>query len=718
MSTLQDTPSIYVMVDSLEQIEGTDADDHLDGGDGDDQLRGGLGHDHLHGGAFSSTTTQDEHEIYHDNSGSSDDEWWVEDWFYLYYKIENKVLVSGGNDQLWGEDGNDELEGGDADDLLYGGNGQDYLYGGVLGTFEGKKHEEELYSESGVDDHSLIDTLSTLLVYGGHDQLYGDAGDDVIVAGDGNDVAYGGDGDDMVYGGTATTRLTTTHQRVQATSIRVFNQQSTTSSFTVDEQSREDVLVTGGDDDLEGGAGQDTLYGGDGDDELAGGAGDDVVYGGHADVLQRNHEYVKSTTFSAAASTEEAWHQYQQYYISGGQDLLFGEDGLDQLYGGDGRDVLYGGADADYLDGGAQKTYTLSAMDRYGVLTETRLVVSGGDDQLYGGAGSDQLVGGDGNDRLDGGADADIMRGGTGRDYYYQDHVADTIIEWAGQGIDTVESTISMILGEHLENLVLSGQVSLHGIGNAANNILTAQDAGHHLQGMAGHDVLYGGAGQDTLDGGIGHDRMYGGAGDDVYIRNHRQDLIVEWADQGIDTVHSTISMILGEHLEHLTLIGSTTANAVGNQSDNLLRGNHAANRLDGRQGNDILRGSGGNDTYVMKRGYGQDVVIDTDATVGNHDQVLFGSGIAADQLWFTQVGQDLQVSIIGTTDAIRIKDWYQSVDSQVEQWVLANGHTLAHDQVQYLVDAMASLSPPVMGQTQLNQEQHQQLDHLIAAYW
>lgn len=718
MSTFQDTPSTPLVVGSPEQFEGTDADDHLDGGDGDDQLIGGRGHDHLYGGAFSSTLVQHESEIRYDGSGSSEDEWWVDDWYYYYYKSENMVLVSGGHDQLWGGDGDDEVEGGDGDDVLYGGDGQDYLYGGVLGTFDSEKHEEELHSESGADDHALIDTQSAQLVNGGHDQLYGEAGDDVIVAGDGNDTAYGGDGDDMMHGGAATTWLTAIHQRVQATSVRVFNQQSAMSSFTVDEQSTEEVLVTGGDDYLAGGAGQDTLDGGDGNDELVGGTGDDVVYGGQADVLQRNHEYFKSTTYSAAASTEEAWQQYQQYYISGGQDLLFGEDGLDQLYGGDGHDVLYGGADADYLDGGAAKTYTLNAMDRDGVLTATHWAVSGGDDQLYGGAGTDQLVGGDGNDRLDGGADADIMRGGTGRDYYYQDDLGDVIIELASQGIDTVESVISITLGEHIENLVLYGHSRLQGIGNSTHNTLTAQGTGHHLQGMAGDDVLYGGAGQDTLDGGIGRDRMYGGAGDDVYIRNHTQDLIVESAGHGIDTVHSSISMILGDHLENLTLIGSTTANAVGNQSDNLLRGNHAANRLDGRQGNDLLRGSGGNDSYVMKRGYGQDVVIDTDATIGNQDQVLFGSGIAADQLWFAQVGQDLQVSIIGTTDAIRIKNWYQSVDAQVEQWVLANGRTLAHDQVQYLVDAMASLSPPVMGQTQLNQEQHQQLDHLIAAYW
>ncbi|SMX49399.1 calcium-binding protein [Maliponia aquimaris] len=76
----------------------------------------------------------------------------------------------------------------------------------------------------------------------------------------------------------------------------------------------------------------------------------------------------------------------------GGDDSLFGDNGLDTLLGGDGNDRIEGGADNDTLNGNA------------------------GDDTLVGGSGNDVLVGQDGSDVLDGGADNDTMDGGAGDD--------------------------------------------------------------------------------------------------------------------------------------------------------------------------------------------------------------------------------------------------------------------------------------------------------------
>lgn len=340
------------------------------------------------------------------------------------------------------------------------------------------------------------------------------------------------------------------------------------------------------------------------------------------------------------------------------------------------------------------------------------------DNHLRGQAGNDTLMGAEGNDRLDGGVGADTMQGGAGNDTYVRNSNLDVIVELEGQGIDTVESSLSYTLINHLEHLTLTGAQVVVGRGNSLDNILTANHAGNQLYGVAGNDTLIGGAGADLLDGGVGADTMRGGLGNDTYVRNSSGDVIVELADQGMDTVLSGLSMILGDHLENLTLTGGTTANATGNSLANTVLGNGAANVLDGKAGNDVLNGGLGNDRYVFKRGYAQDVVVDQDLTVGNQDQLSFGSLIDADQLWLSQVGNDLQVSIIGTLDQVRVQGWYSSSANQVEQLVLSSGAVLLNSNVQQLVDAMAGLTPPALGQTELSAAQHAQLDAVIAANW
>lgn len=127
---------------------------------------------------------------------------------------------------------------------------------------------------------------------------------------------------------------------------------------------------------VEGGAGDDRIFGSAGDDELAGGSGDDRLDGG------------------------------------GGRDLLTGGDGSDKLIGGAGDDRLAGGAGRDRLFGGA-------GADRLdGDDGADALDGGSGDDALAGGTGDDMLRGRDGADALDGGAGVDQLFGGAGADRF------------------------------------------------------------------------------------------------------------------------------------------------------------------------------------------------------------------------------------------------------------------------------------------------------------
>ncbi|WP_299378406.1 calcium-binding protein [uncultured Tateyamaria sp.] len=108
------------------------------------------------------------------------------------------------------------------------------------------------------------------------------------------------------------------------------------------------------------------------------------------------------------------------------------------------------------------------------------------------------------------------------------------------------------------------------------------------------------GAGDDTLDarGGTIIGNVDGGAGDDVYFVDDSDLMITDnTAAGGFDLVNSSVSFVLSNGLEALTLTGSTDINGAGNNDANFLIGNVGANLLQGRGGSDIISGEAGDDT-------------------------------------------------------------------------------------------------------------------------
>jgi Ca2+-binding RTX toxin-like protein len=177
------------------------------------------------------------------------------------------------------------------------------------------------------------------------------------------------------------------------------------------------------------------------------------------------------------------------------------------------------------------------------------------------------------------------------------------VVEQVSQGLDRVSSSVSYTLGANIENLTLTGSAAINATGNALDNILT---------GNSGANTLVGGAGNDRLDGGSGNDTMLGGLGDDTYVVNATGDTVTENANEGVDTVQSTVTYTLGVNLENFTLTGSSSINATGNALDNILTGNSGANTLTGGAGNDRLNGGTGSDK--MLGGVGDDTYV-VDAT-------------------------------------------------------------------------------------------------------
>ncbi|MCW9681150.1 lectin-like protein, partial [Dolichospermum planctonicum UHCC 0167] len=107
------------------------------------------------------------------------------------------------------------------------------------------------------------------------------------------------------------------------------------------------------------------------------------------------------------------------------------------------------------------------------------------------------------------------------------------------------------------------------------------------IETITGNDTLNGGAGNDTLDGGVGIDALIGGTGNDIYIVDSSTDIIVENANEGIDTIQSSVTLTLATNVENLTLTGTAAINGTGNASNNVITGNSANNTLNGGAGND-----------------------------------------------------------------------------------------------------------------------------------
>jgi Ca2+-binding RTX toxin-like protein len=139
-------------------------------------------------------------------------------------------------------------------------------------------------------------------------------------------------------------------------------------------------------------------------------------------------------------------------------------------------------------------------------------------------------------------------------------------------------------LGGNIENLMLIGGAANDGTGNNLDNVLTGNSA---------INILTGGAGNDT------------------YLVT-RGDVVTELANEGMDTIQSSLTFTLAANVENLTLTGSSAINGTGNSLDNLLIGNSANNTLmggaghdtlDGGTGTDTMQGGAGNDTYLVGTG-------------------------------------------------------------------------------------------------------------------
>src|SRR5262249_53339233 len=121
----------------------------------------------------------------------------------------------------------------------------------------------------------------------------------------------------------------------------------------------------------------------------------------------------------------------------------------------------------------------------------------------------------------------------------------DTIVDTGG--IDTIVSTVSLVLPAGIERLRLGGTAALNGTGNSLNNALTGNAGANILSGGAGNDSLSGGGGTGGLAGGGGRATLTGGAGTDVLRGGPETDIFLFNPGPGAPS-HDTITDFVHRH--------------------------------------------------------------------------------------------------------------------------------------------------------------------------
>ena len=687
----------------------------LDGKAGADTMSGGLGDD--------TYVVDQSDDIVVEAAGGGTDLVQASASYQLGANVENLILTGTASIDGTGNDLANTLTGNGGNNVLNGGAGVDTMAGGVGNDTYVVDSAGDVVTEAANQGTDTVEAWLGWTLGANVEQLrlmgtanldgIGNELKNVLTGNAGNNLLNGGAGADTMAGGLGDDTYVVDNLGDVVTELADGGVDTVLSSVNWTLGANVEKLTLTGTANLAGTGNElgNTLTGNAGNNLLNGGAGADAMAGGLGDDSYVVDSLGDVVTEAAAEGTDtvEAWvgwtlgANFEQLKLLGLDDISAIGNGLNNmLWGNAGKNVLDGKVGADTMAGGqGDDTYIVDnagdmVTEAVNQGTDTvqsrvdwmlganfeRLVLTGTSGlKGTGNTLANVLTGNAGNNVLDGGAGADAMAGGAGNDTYVVDNAGDGVSELAGEGIDTVLSSLNWTLGANVEKLILTGTANRSGTGNALANTLTGNAGINLLDGGAGADTMAGGLGDDTyivddagdvtiedaaagvdtvqssvtlrlranleklvltgdaningtgnelanvltgnagnnlLDGGAGADSMTGGLGDDTYVVDHADDRANETPGGGIDTVLSSVSLTLRANLENLVLTGAAAINGYGNGEANILIGNGAANLLDGRTGADTMEGRAGNDIYMVDDA--GDVVIE--AAGGGADEV------------------------------------------------------------------------------------------------
>ena len=658
-------------------------DDWVEGGSGGDVLAGNLGNDALFGDATAEQTLTLANAIAAGETGAQ---------------------ATGPGDLLTGDTGNDVLVGAATADLMYGGEGADLVIGGA--------GDDNIYGDGVVSSAALdwmvtrtvtvtggvrnylLNTVgvvaSNALNIGAADAIYGGAGADWIFAGAGHDHVEGGNtaaeanvtddvlfgeaGNDVLVGGSGKDFLHGDSASVDAQGL-----------------SGADYLDGGaGDDELFGGGGNDTLYGGEGTDILAGGAGRDKYVFNRGDGVEVIQD-TPADPFGADSSMlvlGEGIERSQVRFRLGSLMVDVGEGEaihfngfnpddpfqvrvLDSIQFADGQVMTY----QDVLDHGFDIGGTEGNDVIEGTVVTDRIDAKGGNDTVIGKAGNDVILGGAGNDGIDAGAgndvvDAgdgdDILEGGAGNDTLTTGNGADIVLGGAGDDVVFAGDGDILIDAEGKNSVDLTGYAGLN-----ASNLEATQYQGPDGETYVNLNI------RDDLNPGVtpptgGLSIQRGELGDfSTFTLSDGQGGSVSLTAEQLITQYGANGFVYRGRDASETLAGTSYADTLfGGGGRDTISANAGNDRIDGGAGDDTLSGGGGNDTYLLALNGGRDTVIeDGGAEPGASHVIQLNANVTSAMVYARHVGNDLEVRLRATDDALILKDFYLQAQSWQDGW-------------------------------------------------
>ena len=536
------------------------------------------------------------------------------------------IHTTAGDDLMLGSRYQQTYDGGAGNDTIHAGNNNDVLIGGT-----------------------------------GNDHLEGDGGDDVYRynVGDGDDVIhdydYGNDGADrIVFGaGIAPGDLRFANNPADATEI-VISFANIAGSITVQNQwwgdagieflefadgtvwdqsqiaaawtsgqatpGNDTIFGSGAGDTLNGVAGDDHILAGGGDDQISGGTGDDRLEGDSG-----NDTYVYNLGDGNDTIYDYNWNNDQADRIVFGAGIT---PATVQLHnngnGGDLRVTFDGGPGSILIQSQWQGDAGVESFEFADgtIWDQTQIAAhfvadqaTSGDDEIFspfggavnGGAGNDLIHTGDANDVITGGTGNDRLESGYGNDVYvynlgdgndviydysWNNDQADRIVFGAGIAPATI----------HLANNGNGGDLRVTFDGGPGSILIQSQ-----WQGDAGVEFL------EFSDGTIWDQSQ-------IAAR-----FLADQSTSGNDTIFGT------------PFGGALDAGA----GDDIVHTGDNDDVITGGIGNDRLESGYGNDRYIYNLGDGNDVIHDYSWNNDQADRIVFGAGIAPDDVLIDTFGSD-----------------------------------------------------------------------------
>ncbi|HEX6131863.1 MAG TPA: calcium-binding protein [Actinomycetota bacterium] len=356
-------------------------------------------------------------------------------------------------------------------------------------------------------DHShAIESGQTYLW--GHDYIAGGSDDDVI---------FGQLGDDVIQGDGSTALTVGAHRDATNALVVLPSAENRT---------------TDGDDYVEGGGGNDVIFGNLGQDDLIGGSSDlfglttlelrpdgrDLVFGGAGTVgdLARNTYGDTAVDGHAQDADFIAGDNVTVYRLVGasGAYLTFNYDTYTNGVSLPDRGKIIPRAikQLDYTPGGADFNPASAATDRggadelHGESGDDVIYGTTGDDVIFGESHDDDIVGGAGHDWIAAGTGDDGVLGDDGRIYTSRNGLAEPLYGLAAEAQVAIDTPGDHHMATLFVTGLLNKTVNLTPFNVDPN--LTGQDPLYDPSNA--DDIVYGGLGNDFLHGGAGDDAMSG----------------------------------------------------------------------------------------------------------------------------------------------------------------------------------------------------------------